>query len=128
MIEFFRRLTFGLILLMTFSVCLWNNGGIAEAKAKITWHTTDVVLDFKKCTVKGYFENTGDVDATVTNIGFIVDVQTKKENGENLYSATWEHPPTNCYIPAGGKKKLEFLEKGRHLPALERQKILGCYI
>ena len=107
MIEFFRRLTFGLILLMTFSVCLWKNGGVAEAKANITWHTTDVVLDFRKCTVKGYFENTGDVGGTVTKMSFIVDVLTSK-NGSHVYSATWEHSPKNCYIPAGSKKNWSF--------------------
>ena len=121
MIEFCRRLTFGLILLMTFSVCLWNNGGIAEAKANITWTTTDVILEYGKCTVKGYFTNSGDVGGTVTKMKFIVDVKTS-QNGTPLYSATWEYSPKNCYIPAGTQENWSFWYEDNHCPSWSADK------
>lgn len=83
------------------SVFALNNFG--EAKANITWTTTAVKLESGKCTLKGYFSNSGDTSGTVTNIRFIVDVMTKDKK-KNIYSNIWTYEPKNLVVPAGGKK------------------------
>ncbi|MBQ7476174.1 MAG: hypothetical protein IJT06_02115 [Selenomonadaceae bacterium] len=80
----------------------------AEAKANITWTTTDVVLEFKKCIVKGYFTNTGDTGGYVTKMDFTVDVRTATDGEKNIYSATWTYSPEDCYIPAGSQENWSF--------------------
>ena len=91
--------------LIVFSICLFGSN-FAEATAQITWTTTDVILDSKKCTIKGYFMNTGDVGARVTNMHFVVDVVNGKN--QNIYSAIWDHSPTDCYIAPGQQLSWKF--------------------
>ena len=105
MVNIFRRVVFIFAIVTIFSACFWQNN--VEAKANISWTTTDVVLEFGKCTVKGYFTNSGDMGGTVTKMKFIVDVKTS-QNGSQLYSATWEYSPESCYIPAGTQENWSF--------------------
>ena len=84
MVSIFKRVALVFALATIFSACLLQSN--VEAGANIDWTTTDVILEYGKCTVKGYFTNSGDVGGTVTNIKFIVDVKTSK-NGSNIYSA-----------------------------------------
>lgn len=80
----------------------------AEAKANITWTTTDVVLESKKCIVKGYFTNTGDTGGYVTRMDFTVDVKTSAEGGKHLYSAIWTSDEKDRLIRAGSQMSWSF--------------------
>ena len=96
------------------SVFAFNN--FAEAKASITWTTTDVILDVGKCTVKGYFTNNGDTGGTVTKMKFIVDTKESAQ-GTSLYSAVWEYSPNDCYIPAGAQISWSFWHNDKLCPS-----------
>ena len=96
------------------SVFAFNN--FAEAKASIKWTTTDVILDFGKCTVKGYFTNNGDTGGTVTKVKFIVDTK-ESAGGTSLYSAVWEDTVKNGYIPAGAQRNWSFWHNDKTCPS-----------
>ena len=91
--------------LLVFSICIFCSN-FAEAKAQISWTTTDVILDSKKCTVKGYFTNTGDEGARVTKMHFIVNAVNGKK--QNIYSAIFDIVPTDCYITPGQQRNWSF--------------------
>ena len=114
MVSIFKRVALVFALATIFSACLLQSN--VEAGANIDWTTTDVILEYGKCTVKGYFTNSGDVGGTVTNIKFIVDVKTSK-NGSNIYSAVWNHSPKNVYIPAGAQISWNFWLNDEHCPS-----------
>lgn len=88
----------------------------AEAKANITWTTTDVVLELKKCTVEGYFTNTGDTDGYVTKMDFTVDVRTSEEGGQHIYSAIWTSSEKDRLIPAGTQQSWSFWYEDEDCP------------
>ena len=102
------------MLLVLFSVSLLSSS-FADAKADISWTTTDVVLEVGKCTVKGYFYNKGHTGAAVTDIMFIVDVRTKKTD-VNIWSDAWKYHPKDCYVPANSKKEWSFWREDEDCP------------
>lgn len=113
--KFMRRTAFGVLtLMMLAAACLWQSNPV-EAAANITWTTTDVVLEYGKCTVKGYFSNTGDMDGTVTKMKFIVDVRTPDDK-TNIYSTAWEHSPKDIVIKAGAQTNWSFWYNDKKCP------------
>ena len=112
--NFLKRAALVFSLWALVSVFAFNN--FAEAKANITWTTTSVKLEKGKCTVKGYFTNKGDTSASVTNIGFIVDV-TAEDKTKNIYSNVWNYKVKNSIVvPAGSKKEYLFWLNDKHCP------------
>lgn len=107
MIEFWKRAAVVFVAAIMLTI-LGGHDNAAEAKANITWTTTDVVLEFKKCIVKGYFKNSGDTDGYVTKMDFTVDVRTKAEGGKHIYSAIWTSTKKDRLVRAGSQKSWSF--------------------
>ena len=113
MLGIFKRLIFVFVLAAIWSACLFQNN-FAEAKANIKWTTTKVTLASGKCTIYGYFSNTGNVGATPTNIRFIVDTTTS--GGSNIWSDISTFSPTVGYIAAGATKEWWFAINNKLCP------------
>ena len=116
--NFLKRAALVFSLWALVSVFAFNN--FAEAKANITWTTTDVKLEAGNCTVKGYFTNNGDTGGTVTKMKFIVDAKESAQ-GKSIYSAVWEYSPKDCYIPAGAQKNWSFWNNDKKCPSWSKE-------
>lgn len=118
--EYIRRALAAFGVAVVFAMCLLQTNFV-EAKAQITWVTTDVILEAGKCTVKGYFKNNGDRGGSVTNVKFIVDVQTKNK-AHSIWSGLWEDVPKDCYVRAGEQRNWDFWYKDSAIPSYSGEK------
>ena len=112
-----------LALVMMFSIFAMNNS-TAEAKAHITWKTTQVTLNFKKVVVNGYFENDGDALGKVKEMKLVIDVRTK--DGQSLYSTVnsfkkFDEFPAHVY--PGKKVNYWFSVSDKDCPRYDSEKI-----
>ena len=101
-----------LISLMAFSILIsiyfLNFNNIAEADANISWTTTNVKLSFKKATITGYFKNSGDRGANITEIRLVLDAKTSKDGSPIWSDVATFYPNGTRFVPAGGRLNYTF--------------------
>lgn len=114
-----RSATAGVMLLMMLSIGLWQSATAEAAAKKITWTTTDVILDKGKCTVRGYFKNDRNTEVTVSKVKLVVHVWDAVSNA-TIYDIAWNvnvNSGKGLHLAAGAQANWSFSYSDENCPA-----------